>query len=538
MDCGNGASCQKAWTLAAHSTARVRQTGESELSTTPGRELPRLIESAATASVASSQDPLGGARRLVDGARERLMLQLVRVSAFLSLACAPRCADLPIAWRSAVRLSQSLALVAEHSPQDLGRFRDSIEFTWIETALRATGTATLRRRRLPAPQVIWLVIGMALLRDRPIRDVVDKLDLALNPNDPLVAPSSISEARSRLGEQPLLWLFSRTAHAWGHASAERDRWRGLALFGVDGTTLLAPDTKQNVEYFGKSSGTRGQSGYPLLRLAALMALRSHMVVNAAFGPYGKAEQYYASELWSALPDDSLTVVDRGFWSAAILIPLARGGRNRHWLIRAKSTTTGRVVKKLGQGDALVELDVSSQARKQNPALPRTWLVRVIEYQRKGFRPQRLITSLLDSDRYPAKEIIDLYHERWELELAYDVIKTETQGGAVAPLRSKHPAGVSQEVWGLLIAYNLVRLEMERVADHAKVKPTRISFTMVLDMVCNEWLWLSGTGTPGAIPRHLQRLRADIGRCVLPERRARFYPRAVKITMSNYAKKRA
>jgi hypothetical protein len=438
-----------------------------------------------------------------------------------------------------LRLAQSLVLVAERQPEDLARFRDSIEPAWIEAALAATGTVTLRRRRLPAPQVIWLVIGMALFRERAIADVVDKLDLALNPKDPVVAPSSVAEARRRLGEDPLLWLFARTAHAWGHASAQRDKWRGLALYGADGTTLLVPDTPENVEQFGKSNSKRGQSGYPLLRLAALMALRSHTVVNAAFGPYAKAEQYYAAELWSALPDDSLTIVDRGFWSAAILIGLAAAGQNRHWLIRAKINTRGRLVQQLGPGDELVELEVSSQARRQNPALPKTWVVRVINYQLKGFRPQRLITSLLDARAYPASEIIELYHERWELELAYDEIKTDMLDGAAAPLRSKRPAGVRQEVWGLLIAYNLVRLEMERVADEVKVKPTRISFSMVLGMICDEWWWLSGTASPGAIPRHLQRLRANMRRCVLPERRRqRSYPRAVKIKMSNYAKKRA
>jgi hypothetical protein len=187
----------------------------------------------------------------------------------------------------------------------------------------------------------------------------------------------------------------------------------------------------------------------------------------------------------------------------------------------------------------VELEVSSQARRQNPALPKTWVVRVIHYQLKGFRPQRLITSLLDAQAYPANEIIELYHERWELELAYDEIKTDMLDGAAAPLRSKRPPGVRQEVWGLLIAYNLVRLEMERVADEVKVKPTRISFSMVLDMICHEWWWLSGIRSPGSIPRHLQRLRANMRRCVLPERRRqRSYPRAVKIKMSNYAKKRA
>jgi hypothetical protein len=436
-----------------------------------------------------------------------------------------------------VRLAKSLALVAERQPEDLGRFQNSIEPAWIEAALAATGTATVRRRRLPATQVIWLVIGMALFRERSIRDVVDKLELALNSKDPVVAPSSVAEARARLGEGPLLWLFSRTANLWGHQSAGRDRWRGLALYGVDGTTLLTPDTPENLEQFGKSTSNRGQSAYPMIRLAALIALRSHMIVSAAFGRYDKSEHYYAAELWSAVPDDSLTIVDRGFWAAGILMALAQGGRNRHWLIRALAKTHGRVVEKLGRGDELVELETTSEARKKHPALPMRWLVRVIGYQRKGFRPQRLITSLLDAKSYPAAELIELYHERWELELAYDEIKTEMLDGACAPLRSKHAPGVRQEVWGLLLAYNLIRLEMERVADEAKVKPTRISFSMVLAMVCEEWWWLSGTNSPGAIPHHLQRLRANIARCVLPERRQRSNPRVVKTKMSNYDKKR-
>jgi hypothetical protein len=131
----------------------------------------------------------------------------------------------------------------------------------------------------------------------------------------------------------------------------------------------------------------------------------------------------------------------------------------------------------------------------------------------------------------------LYHERWELELAYGEIKTDMLDGACARLRSKCPVGVRQELWGLLLAYNLIRLEMERVADEAGVKPTQISFSMVLAMVCEEWWWLSGTSSPGAIPHHLKRLRANIRRCVLPPRRQRSSPRVVKIKMSNYDKKR-
>jgi hypothetical protein len=121
---------------------------------------------------------------------------------------------------------------------------------------------------------------MALLRNRPIRDVVDKLDLALGENAPLVAPSSIAEARARLGEEPMLWLFAKTANKWAHASAAEDRWRGLALYGADGTSLLIADTPENTAYFGKAEG-RATSGYPLMRMVALMALRSHRKLSTS-----------------------------------------------------------------------------------------------------------------------------------------------------------------------------------------------------------------------------------------------------------------
>jgi hypothetical protein len=437
-----------------------------------------------------------------------------------------------------VRLVQELELLAERpDTEDFTRFRDSIDPALIEQALEATGTATVRRRRLPAPQIVWLVIGMALLRNRPIHDVVDKLDLALGDDAAPVAPSSIAEARARLGEEPLMWLFARTAHRWAHASAGRDRWRGLSLYGVDGTSLTVADNAENVAYFGKSNSKHGASAYPLLRLTALFALRSHLVVSAAFGAYARSEHYYASELWSALPDNSLTIVDRGFFAANILFPITANAMERHWLTRARKNMRGRVITALGPSDELWELSISNHTRKQNPRLPETWTVRVITYQKKGFQPQRLVTSLVDASRYPAPELIELYHERWELELAYDEMKTEMQGGPTSTLRSKHPERVNQEMWGLLLAYNLVRLEMERVAEEAKVPPNRISFASVFNRVCDEWLWLADTRTPGAIPKQLQRLRKDLRRFILPpRRRERSYPRAVRIK-SRYAYKR-
>ena len=182
------------------------------------------------------------------------------------------------------------------------------------------------------------------------------------------------------------------------------------------------------------------------------------------------------------------------------------------------------------------MKVSSHARKQDPTLPKTWRARAIRYQRQGFRPQTLLTSMLDAIAYPAEELAQIYHERWEIELGYDEIKTEMLDREEA-IRSKTVAGVKQELWGLFLAYNLVRLEMEQIAEEARIEPTRISFVAALRMIRDEMLWCS-LSSPGAIPKHLRELRASLKRFILPPRRPdRVYPRAVKIKMSNYAKKR-
>lgn len=418
------------------------------------------------------------------------------------------------------------------------RLRDSINPEWIEEALEATGTATLRRRRLPAEQVIWLVLGMALYRDRPIDELVEKLDLVLpGSGRASMAKSAVAQARARLGEEPVKWLFEKCSEKWGHGSAGRHRWRGLALYGVDGTTVRVPDSPDNREYFGShNAGERGISGYPLARIVMLMALRSHVVVAAGMGPYGD-ERPFALDLWPKLPDHSLAIVDRNFLAANILLPLANEGAERHWLTRATTRSKWTVLKKLGVGDELVEMKVSNRARQQNPDLPKTWQMRAIRYQRPGFPPQTLLTSLCDSKAYPARELRDLYHERWEIELGFGEVKTDMLERAET-IRSRTPRGVMQELWALGLAYNLVRLEMEQVASEANVPPTRVSFIMSLRLIRDEWMWAAGARSPGAIPKNLRRLRDELARFILPARRTtRAFPRAVKLKMSNYARKR-
>lgn len=439
-----------------------------------------------------------------------------------------------------MRLSKLLALTAvDASPGPFDSFRNHINRAWIEEALFATGTASIRRRRLPAEQVVWLVIGMGLYRDLPIDELVDRLGLAApDKHGKPMARSAVADARGTLGDDPMAWLFRRSAKEWAHRSADEDRWRGLALYGVDGTVVRVPDSDDNREYFGSPTAgkKRGVGAYPQVRIVALMALRSHLMAAVEFGPYTKSEIAYAKQLWASVPDRSLTIVDRGFLAAGILIPLAAEGFQRHWLTRAKSTTRYEVVKKLGRDDWLVRLRVSAEARRQNPDLPETWDVRAIRYTRKGFRPQMLLTSLLDPEAFPRAEIVDLYHERWELELGFDEIKTEMLDREEA-IRSQTPLRVCQEVWGILLAYNLIRLEMKRVAEEAGVSPLRISFVAALREIRYEWMLLS-INRPGTIPARLRELRARLSRYILPERRTeRAYPRAVKIKMSKWPRKR-
>lgn len=441
-------------------------------------------------------------------------------------------------------LSEALACTSEVTPQAFPRLLQHFDADWIDEALLNTDTATLRRRRLPAEQTMWLVLGMALLRDLPITTVAQHLELVLPARDGsrTVASSALTQARARLGAAPMEWLFTRSAETWAHRSAAADRWRGLALYGVDGTTLRVADSDENrAHYGGQDTGreaegqTERRGGYPLVRLVVVMALRSHVIAGAAFGPYGTDERSYARSLWTGLPADSLTLFDRNFLQANVLLPLQQGGTNRHWLTRVKSTTRYRSIQRLGEGDELVEFEVSSEARRRDPSLPTRFDARVVTYQRKGYPAQRLVTSLVDAHRFPAAELRALYHERWEIELGFGEIKTDLLE-RFETIRSKSPAAVEQELWGLLTAYNLVRLEMQRTAAELGVHPLRISFVAALRECVHQWL-LAAAASPGRIPGHLATIPDRLRAFVLPPRRPeRTYPRAVKIKMSNYGRK--
>ena len=259
-----------------------------------------------------------------------------------------------------MKLETALDIVAEYAEGDrLEGLKRHIDPVWIEEALAWSGTVTLRRRRLPAEQVLWLVIGMCLMRDAPIERVVDTLELALpDRKKTLIAKSAISQARQRLSDDPLAYLFAVSASTWSERSAESHRWRGLALYGMDGTTMRVADSPENRAEFGgqNAGGGRGESGYPLVRVVAMMALRSHVLSAFRFAEYATGETTLARGIWNEVPENSLVIVDRNFLVKKDLIHLETSG-NRHWLSRTKVNTKWAISEKLGKDDYLVEWDV-------------------------------------------------------------------------------------------------------------------------------------------------------------------------------------
>jgi len=435
-------------------------------------------------------------------------------------------------------------LLQSDIPTGFKQFGTELDAKYVQKALAETGTASVRRRKLPAPLVVWLVIGMALFRDRCIQEIVSHLGLVLpNQKEPKeffrkIAPSAIPQARARLGAEPMKQIFMETGQSWARPAADEMQWRGLSLYGFDGTTLRVADTTKNREQFGAPSSRRAQAGYPQTRLVVLMALRSHLMLAAAFGPYrGKqtGELSLARQLWQDVPDNSLSIFDKLFLSYADLYELSgQDRRNRHWLIPAKSNLKWTRVRRLGRSDELVEVRPSAKARSENPALPESIILRAIRYRKKGFRAKTLLTTLLDPEAYPAEELVALYHERWELELGYDEIKTHMLEREEA-LRSKKPEGVKQEIWGILLAYNLVRCKMLEVARAFDLEPNRISFRHSLQLIRVFCLVEAWTAPPTKLPRRLEDLGEMVSALlVLPERRPeRRYERSVKIKMSNY-----
>ena len=429
---------------------------------------------------------------------------------------------------------QALASCNDMGPESFNTFAASIEPEWVEQALQATGTASIRRRKLPAGQVLWLILGMCLFSDRCIRDVCDHLRLVL-PSAKRLAASALPKARYALGDKPLKWLFHRYAEEYA-VDPKRGRFAGMTLFAVDGTCVRVPDTDENFEAFDKPSarGEGNDSAYPQVRVAALMNLDTRMLVDASIGGYRTSEVRLGRTLWERLADNSITLLDRGFSDQESLSGIVGSGVRRHVLVRLPEHRKFAADSGFPDGSLGGYLPRPKSAPKN---LPKRLNGRVIHYQHPDGKKGRLFTTIEDFEEGPADHLLALYHQRWDIEIAFDELKTHLRYRRET-LRSKKPEGVYQELWGLFLLYNLVRYEMLGAADAHEVHPNRMSFWSSLHVIRHFWLMSAMTGSPGNIPKQLKEFHSTFNALVLPKRRPdRRFPRHVKMKMSHYLRKR-
>lgn len=199
-----------------------------------------------------------------------------------------------------------------HSFSDLSTFAQHIPVEWVASALDLSSSATIRRRRLPSDQVLWLVLGMALFRNEPISEVARRLNICAQglASDSLLARSGVSQARQRLGAE-LQWLFRQTGECWGKERYPGDDWHGLPVLAADGAVLRTPDTPALREHFGSgNTSTDRQTPFPMMRLVALMNVRSHVMLDAQPSPYRRSEIRLADEfrdIKSSLQHNAVTL---------------------------------------------------------------------------------------------------------------------------------------------------------------------------------------------------------------------------------------
>jgi hypothetical protein len=430
----------------------------------------------------------------------------------------------------------------DEATPSLAALVDVLPPKFVAEVLEEAGKVAKRNRKLPPPIVAWLVVSMGIFRglsiENVLRHISDGLSSVLHwgPAE-LPHPTSIAQARDRLGWEVVRALFRRLAETLAKKHEAIAKWRGLVVNVLDGSCFLVPDSKANDAGFGRPGTWRGgsASGFPMLRGVFVVGAWTHLIRHAVFGGFRKGEITLATELATELEPGTLLLMDRAYHSFAWLAALK--GRGVHFVVRAKlGILKPKKLRRLGPDDARGVIRIPEALKRKHPELPDTLEVRVVRYTaktRSGMRRFMLVTSLLSAKDYPATEIASLYRDRWEGELSFRELKTHQVAKRVA-FRSQTPDRVLQEAWGLVIAYNCIRGLMAEAAELKGVQPRALSFVSCLTRIRAALVAL-----PGRDPADVhEQLLMDLATRVLPKRRiGRNCPRAVKIKMSSYPRKR-
>jgi len=409
----------------------------------------------------------------------------------------------------------------------------------MRQALEVCGCVNERACKLTHEVMLQVVLGMGVLTDMPIRQVF-KHARRLHVGEKTPGRSSLCEARQRLGVEPLRQLFQQVVRPLARPETPGAFYRGLRLMGCDGTVFDVPDSVANAAAFQRASGSRGAGAFPQVRKVSLVELGTHVETVFAAGGWQDSEPALAETLFEHVPLDALLLEDRGFFSYSAWKKLM--ARRVQLLVRIKCNMVFAVIRRLSDGSFLTKIYPSDKDRRKDQ---NGIVVRLIEYtlddpQRVGHRElHRLMTSLLDEFLFPAAELIDLYHERWEEELTFDEQKTHQdprRASKPAHLRSETPHGVMQELYALSLGHFVTRALMFRAAEQAEIDVDRLSFTGCFQILqCR--LPECDSRTPETFAAWRQGLLWEMSKETIEPRRNRINPRVIKRKMSKWPKKR-
>lgn len=355
----------------------------------------------------------------------------------------------------------------------------------VREVLKESGRASIRERDLPAHVVVYYVIALALYMQSSYREVLRCLLEGIQWLEPsagikVAGHSGISQARTRLGWEPLRQLHDAVVRPVAVKATKGAWYSGRRLVSLDGSTLDVADEKGNDKAFGRPGASRGESAYPQIRFVSLAEISTHVLFGTKMEGCTTSEIALSKEVLSSLEKGMLCLADRNFFGFQMWTQAVATGADLLW--RVKKNMRLACEKRLPDGSYLSRIFPSERdwRRKTNGVV-----VRVIDYRLDGVADAeplyRLVTTLMDQDQAPAAELAALYHERWEIETAFDELKTHLRGARIV-LRSKTPDLVRQEFYGLLMAHFAVRSIMHEAALKADEDPDRLSFLHVVRIV--------------------------------------------------------
>src|SRR5450631_3169255 len=362
----------------------------------------------------------------------------------------------------------SLGVVAKTFPPDK-----------VRAVLAASKKESVRQRDLPAHVVVYYVIALALYMQSSYREVLrcllEGIQWLAEPSAGInvAGNSGISQARTRLGWEPVRQLHDAVVKPVAVADTQGAWYRSWRLVSIDGSTLDVADEKGNEEAFGRPGSSRGKSAYPQIRLVSLVENGTHVLFGSRMAGYHTSEVALAKTVLPNLSQGMLCLADRGFFGFGMWKQAAATGADLLWRVRKNILLPCE--KRLSDGSYLSRIYGTQQDQRcQRNGI----VVRVIEYRLEGIEGAeplyRLATTILDHEQAPAMELAAIYHDRWEIETALDELKTHLRGARIE-LRSKTPDLVRQEFYGLLMAHFAIRGLMHEAALRADEDPDRLSF---------------------------------------------------------------